>query len=136
MDALRAFEGVDFQWTQNVDSVWQDPRYDIPSLHQRQRQEVLAKVRSMAASADSGSPLGWVFNGPGGVGKTHLLSAIRRDVLGVPASFILVPMIDVRDFWETGLLGFIDAPQRHPFPRGRAAARGRHGLATRHHLPR
>lgn len=112
MDALRAFEAVDFQWTQSLDSVWQDPRYDVPGLHQKERQAVLAKVRSMAASTETGSPLGWVLVGPAGIGKTHLLSAIRREVLGVPASFILVDMNDVREFWETVLLGFIDSLQR------------------------
>lgn len=112
MDALAAFESVDFQWTQNLESVWQDPRYDVPSLHQKQRQAVLAKLRGMAASAETGSPLGWVFVGPAGFGKTHLLSAIRREILGVPATFILVDMSDVREFWETVLLGFIDSLQR------------------------
>lgn len=112
MDALRAFEAVDFQWTQSLDSVWQNPRYDVPALHQKERRAVLTKVRSMAESTETGSPLGWVFVGPAGIGKTHLLSAIRRDVMGIPASFILVDMIDVHDFWETVLLGFIDSLQR------------------------
>ncbi|WP_438014771.1 hypothetical protein WMF18_28270 [Sorangium sp. So ce315] len=112
MDALKAFEAVDFQSTQNLDSVWQDPRYDVPSLHQRGRREVLAKVRSMAESQETGSPLGWVFVGPAGIGKTHMLSAIRREIFKVPASFVLVHMTDVHDFWETVLLGFIDSLQR------------------------
>lgn len=112
MDTLKAFEAVDFQWTQSLDSVWRDSRYDVPSLHRRHRQAVLAKVQSMAESAETGSPLGWVFVGPAGYGKTHLLAAIRREIMRVPASFVLVDMIDVRDFWETVLLGFIDAVQR------------------------
>jgi hypothetical protein len=112
MEPLKAFETVDFQSAQNLDTVWQDPRYDVPALHQKQREALLAKVRAMAESQETGSPLGWVFVGPAGIGKTHLLSTIRRDVLGVPASFVLVDMIDVRDFWETMLLGFIDALQR------------------------
>ncbi|AGP39599.1 hypothetical protein [Sorangium cellulosum] len=112
MDALKAFEAIDFQSTQNLDSVWQDPRYDVPSLHQRGRREVLAKVRSMAESQETGSPLGWVFVGPAGIGKTHMLSAIRREIFKVPASFVLVHMTDVHDFWETVLLGFIDSLQR------------------------
>ncbi|HTN82684.1 MAG TPA: hypothetical protein VL242_03340, partial [Sorangium sp.] len=145
MDALSAFEAVDFQWTQSMDSVWHDPRYDVPSLHQKERQAVLAKVRSMAASTETGSPLGWVFVGPAGIGKTHLLSAIRREVLGVPASFILVDMSDVRDFWETALLGFIDSLQRPADATGRtqaqlvvqhiaAQARGDDGAALTHEL--
>ncbi|WP_437314416.1 helicase HerA domain-containing protein [Sorangium sp. So ce385] len=145
MDALSAFEAVDFQWTQSMDSVWHDPRYDVPSLHQKERQAVLAKVRSMAASTETGSPLGWVFVGPAGIGKTHLLSAIRREVLGVPASFILVDMSDVRDFWETALLGFIDSLQRPAGATDRtqaqlvvqhiaAQARGDDGAALTHEL--
>lgn len=112
MDALSAFEAVDFAWTQHLDSVWQSPRYDVPSLHRKERQAVLARVEAMATSTDTGSPLGWVFVGPAGIGKTHLLSAMRREILGVPASFILVDLLDVRDFWESALLGFIDALQR------------------------
>ncbi len=122
MDALTAFEAVDFQWTQTLDSVWQDPRYDVPSLHQKERRDVLTKLRGMAASIETGSPLGWVFVGPAGFGKTHLLSAIRREVLGIPASFILVDMSDVHDFWETVLLGFIDSLQRPAGPTDRTQA--------------
>lgn len=112
MDALSAFEAVDFVWTQRLDSVWQSPRYDVPSLHLKERQAVLAKVQSMRTSAETGSPLGWVFVGPAGIGKTHLLSGIRREILSVPASFVLVDLLDVHDFWECVLLGFIDALQR------------------------
>lgn len=112
MDALTAFETVDFQSAQTLDSVWQDPRYDVPSLHQKERRDVLTKLRGMSASTETGSPLGWVFVSPAGFGKTHLLSAIRHEVFGIPASFILVDMSDVHDFWETVLLGFIDSLQR------------------------
>lgn len=112
MDALSAFEAVDFEWTQRLDSVWQSPRYDVPSLHQKERQAVLTKVQSMRTSSETGSPLGWVFVGPAGIGKTHLLSGIRREILSVPASFVLVDLLDVHDFWECVLLGFIDALQR------------------------
>ena len=73
MDELGAFEAIDFQWTQSLDSVWQDPRYDVPLLHQKERRAVLAKVRAMAESTETESPLGWVFVGPAGIGKTHLL---------------------------------------------------------------
>src|SRR5690349_7165145 len=112
MDALKALEAVDFQWTQSLDSVWRDSPYDVPSLHQNERRAVLAKVQSMNRSTEMGSPLGWVLVGAAGLGKTHLLSAIRREILSVPASFVLVNMIDVHDFWETVLLGFIDSLQR------------------------
>lgn len=122
MDALTAFEAVDFQSAQTLDSIWQDPRYDVSSLHQKERRDVLSKLRGMAASTETGSPLGWVFVSPAGYGKTHLLSAIRREVLGIPASFILVDMSDVHDFWETVLLGFIDSLQRPAGPTDRTQA--------------
>jgi hypothetical protein len=119
MDELTAFGSVDFQWTQSLDSVWQDLPYDVPSLNRKARLGFVAKLASMAASKETGSQLGWVFVAAAGFGKTHLLSAIRREALDAGASFVLVDMTDVRDFWETVLLGFIESLQKPVDKEGR-----------------
>jgi hypothetical protein len=112
MDELSALESVDFQWTQSLDSVWQDSPYDVPAIHLRARQALLAKLRSMSDGADPGSPLGWVLTGSAGFGKTHLVSSIRREALAAGAGFVLIDMTDVRDFWETVLLGYLESLQK------------------------
>jgi hypothetical protein len=128
MDDLTAFGTVNFQWTQSLDSVWQDSPYDVPSLNRKARLGVVTKLASMAASKDTGSELGWVFVAAAGFGKTHLLSAIRREALGAGASFVLVDMTDVRDFWETVLLGFIESIQKPVDAEGRTQGQ----LAVQH----
>jgi len=132
MDALTAFGSVDFQWTQTLASIWRDSPYDVPSLHHKERQAVMARLASMAASPETDSPLGWVFVAAAGFGKTHLLSAIRREALHVEANFVLVDMTDVRDFWRTVLLGFIDSLQK---PAG-AAGRTQGQLVIQHIVDR
>lgn len=112
MDELSALESVDFQWTQSLDGVWQDSPYDVPAIHLRARQAVLAKVRAMADGTEPGSPLGWVLTGSAGFGKTHLVSSLRREALAAGAGFVLADMTDVRDFWETVLLGYLESLQK------------------------
>lgn len=105
---LKALQSVDFDWTTHIDSIWRDLPYDVPNLQDDLRREAVLRVETLFSNA-AASPLGMVLAGPSGSGKTHLLSLLRRNVLQRGAFFVLVDMTDVRDFWETVLLGYVRA---------------------------
>jgi hypothetical protein len=104
---LQAFGEVDFQWTTHVDSVWVDPSTDIPALQRDARERVSARLARLQLDTRPPSPLGLPLLGTAGSGKTHLLSTIRREAFERGLYFALVDMTDVRDFWETVLLGYL-----------------------------
>ncbi len=110
MDALEALHAVDFDWTLQVDSVWRTPSAHAEALHQDVRHEVLDVFSRIDQS--KANPLGRVIVGPAGAGKTHLLGSLRQEVMAGGGYFILVDMTDVREFWQTVLLGFLDSLER------------------------
>ena len=110
LDALRA---VDFDWALHLDSVWEDSVYHVPELHQSLRDEIVKELElRVGPPASVHSPLGWVIVGAAGSGKTHLLGSLRQEIFAKGAFFILVDMTDVRDFWETVLLGYVNSLQQ------------------------
>ena len=109
-NALNALRKVDFNWATQLQDIWSDPAYDVPDLHGELRQEFVEKIHSMSTGNER-SPLGWFLTGSGGVGKTHLLGAIRREAARQYAGFVLVDMTDVRDFWDVVLQGYLDSLQ-------------------------
>ncbi|HKU39282.1 MAG TPA: ATP-binding protein, partial [Polyangiales bacterium] len=106
-NALAALQSIDFDWTMHIDSIWRDQPYDVPGLQESLRNEALTMLERLFASSSRGSPLGMVLVGPGGSGKTHLLSLLRSAAVNRNAFFVLVDMTDVREFWDTTLLGYI-----------------------------
>lgn len=111
-DSLAAIKAIDFDWTVHLGSVWSDPPFDVPSLHGRLRDEIVDMLDGLNANSQGGSALGWPIVGPGGTGKTHLLSILRREALHRRIGFVLVDMTDVHDFWETVLLGYFNSLQQ------------------------
>ncbi len=116
---LAAMRSVNFDWAVQLDDVWRDPPGDVPELHLSTRQRFAEQLQSMRRSADTQgaqlaadtSPLGWIMIGSGGVGKTHLLGAMRRQSSELRAGFVLVDMTDVSNFWQTVLQGYLDSLQ-------------------------
>ena len=111
-DGMAALQAVDFQWTVHVDSVWSDPEYHVPALHSAIRDEILYELEDMATRKSSGSSLGRVVTGAGGVGKTHLIRTLRMDAAARGAGFVFVDMTGVQDFWSTILQSYLDSLQR------------------------
>jgi hypothetical protein len=109
--ALEPLRSADFDWTTRLASVWDDPAWDVPDLHMDIRRRFVAKLEALIAAPGFASPLGWVINGSGGTGKTHLLGTFRREAARRKAAFVLVDMTDVRDFWATVLQGYIGSLQ-------------------------
>lgn len=113
MKGLAALKLASFDWVMRLDDVWRPSPYDVPELNAHIRQGVLDTCRTLAAT----SPLGWVIVGPAGAGKTHLLAGLRREASSARIYFILVDMTDVKGFWETVLLGYLNSlrePENQP----------------------
>jgi hypothetical protein len=108
---FEAIRIANFDWTTRLASVWDDPAWDVPNLHEEVRRRFVDKLEAITAAEGFASPLGWVINGSGGTGKTHLLGAFRREAARRNAAFVLVDMTDVRDFWATVLQGYIGSLQ-------------------------
>lgn len=108
--ALRALKEANFDSATLIESVWRDSQYDVESLHEEKRQRVINELDRLRASEDQGSPLGLVFVGTKGTGKTHLLSAIRKYAFSKNTRFALADMTAVvQSFWDTVLQGYLNS---------------------------
>jgi ABC-type lipoprotein export system ATPase subunit len=108
MDAmLAALINADFQWTAHIDSIWRDAHADIPELQRESRQQLEIRLSALRRLRTDESPLGLAILGQGGSGKTHLLSVARKESLAHGHFFVLADMTDIREFWETILVGYI-----------------------------
>ncbi len=110
--ALRAFLRVDFDWTMTLTGVWKDHRHHVPELHRQTLESVLETYTRLERASDAENPLGEVVVGPAGAGKTHFLSALRREVTQRGGTFLLADLTDVRDFWDTALQGAVNSLTR------------------------
>jgi hypothetical protein len=112
MTALDAFRSVDFNWTRQLRSIWRDPPYHLPSLHQRPLDEIADYFKIKTADPEPlDEPLGRVIVGPAGYGKTHLIGELRRRVWAMDGWFILLDFIGIKDFWSSVALGFLNSLQ-------------------------
>lgn len=110
---------VNFDWAVQLEDVWRDAPGDVAQLHHTIRQRFAEKLQSMrretepqnGQSAAGSLPLGWILIVSGGVGKTHLLGAMRRQAAELRAGVVLVDMTDVSSFWQAVLQGYLDSLQ-------------------------
>ncbi|MFH1137688.1 MAG: DUF87 domain-containing protein [Pseudomonadota bacterium] len=105
MNGLSALRAADFDWVMRLDDIWRDAVHDVPELNGALRNSILDRLTGL----EEASPLGWVVLGPAGSGKTHLLGGLRQAALRFRAFFIMVDLTDVRDFFDTVLLGFLNS---------------------------
>lgn len=111
---VSVFQKVDFNWVVILRDIWRNLLHDVPEIHASTRRDFsdkLAEMRHNEERGDCTSPLGWIINGHGGSGKTHLLGAMRREAVRQHAAFVLVDMTDIRNFWDTVLQGYLDSLQ-------------------------
>lgn len=111
---LAALKAVNFDWTLSLDSIWQTPAFHNPNLHQYEKQILLNELTKLKEPSHEpyAKPLGRVIAGSPGSGKTAILAELRQHAASLPAFFVLVNMTDIRDFWETVLLGYLESLQR------------------------
>jgi hypothetical protein len=109
---LDAFRTVNFNWTRQLKTIWQDPPYHVPGLHQRVVDSVMNDFISETIDiAPFDEPLGRVIVGPKGAGKTHLIGELRRQVWERQNWFVLLDFIGIKDFWFSVALGFLNSLQ-------------------------
>lgn len=112
MNELDVFRSVDFNWTRQLRSIWRDPPYHVPSLHQERLNEIVDYFAKKTRESDpADEPLGYVIVGPAGYGKTHLIGELRRRVWHMDGWFILLDFVGVKDFWSSVALGFLNSLQ-------------------------
>lgn len=109
--ALDAIRHIDFDWCVRLSDVWLDATSDEPLLHSHQRARLCERLDDLMKQAES--PFSLPIIGEGGSGKTHLLSFLRQQTLKRNATFVLVDMTDVQDFWVTTLQGYVDSLQHN-----------------------
>src|SRR5688572_12275965 len=112
MDALEAFRSVEFDWTRQLKSIWRDPPYHLPSLHQGQLDDLVNYFDRKTRDPDpDNEPLGRVIVAPAGYGKTHLMGELRRRSWKMNGWFVLLDFIGIKDFWSSVALGFLNSLQ-------------------------
>jgi DNA helicase HerA-like ATPase len=109
--ALRALQAANFDGTMHIRSVWRDSLFDVDSLHEKERQQIIREVDRLKASEETNSPLGIVLVGAAGTGKTHLLNAMRKYAFSQQVGFVLVDMTGVKDFEKSVLQGYVSSLQ-------------------------
>ncbi|WP_231710985.1 ATP-binding protein [Xanthobacter dioxanivorans] len=114
MSGLAAFNGVSFDWTRQLRSIWRDPLHHVPALHGRCIGDILTYFDTKTAERDPDpEPLGCVVVGPAGYGKTHLIGGLRQGVWERDGWFVLLDLVGVKDFWSSVALGFVNSLQVH-----------------------
>lgn len=109
---LEAFRSVNFDWTRQLKSVWWDPAYHVPSLHEAVIDDLISYFKARTRDTClTGEPLGRVIVGPAGYGKTHLIGELRRRTWSMGSWFILLDFIGIKDFWSSVALGFLNSLQ-------------------------
>lgn len=106
LDALRK---ADFNWVVHPDLVWDDEHPDTPGLHGDVCDEIIESASALKGAMPG---LGRLLLGPAGMGKTHLLAMLRRRAAREGLTFVMADLTDVRDFFETVLLGFVVSLQQ------------------------
>ena len=104
-DALDALRRVNFDWVRTLDSVWLDAEPTgapnealIPGL-----------VAALNAQEQGSRPRGRVLVGEPGIGKTHLVGQIRREVWESGGWFVLLDVLGLTDFWRSAALSYLTA---------------------------
>ncbi|EOD64801.1 ATP-binding protein [Amycolatopsis vancoresmycina] len=99
MDELRALATLSFDWADTPDHVWHDSPYHVDGLHGDALAAINAGIRD-ASGSEGPSPIGLVLRGLKGVGKTHLLGLVRRQVHRARGYFFLDDVTAGDAFWE------------------------------------
>jgi hypothetical protein len=109
---LEAFRSAKFDWTRQLRSVWRDPTYHVPLVHQDRLEDLLQYFDDNTRDPNpDDEPLGRVIVGPAGYGKTHLIGELRRRISTIGGWFVLLDFIGIKDFWSSVALGFLNSLQ-------------------------
>ncbi|MDR2349040.1 MAG: ATP-binding protein [Deltaproteobacteria bacterium] len=105
---LNALKLADFGWVKNAEDVWTPSEHDVPALHREAEIDFSLELVRLIKNGDNDfSPPGLVVSGPGGSGKTHLLSRFARIAIQNGAFFLMADLSGVGDLMETVLEGAV-----------------------------
>ncbi|MFG1479809.1 DUF87 domain-containing protein [Xanthobacter sp. V4C-4] len=125
---LAALQEHRFDWVHSLDSVWTDSRLHVDALHAAERARILTAFgdaeKSLEHAPATGSPPGLFLVGGKGLGKTHLLGSVRREVWQRGGYFFLVELLDGQAFWQCVVNAYATGLVRE-LPRGRRQAGSR-----------
>lgn len=111
-EALDAYRKVNFDWTQQLKSVWIDAGNDF-ALHELTLKEIVEEILDYDQSPKGGpaSPaqVGKLFVGPAGIGKTHLVGQLRQEIWKRGGWFVLLDIIGIKEFWSTTALSYLQS---------------------------
>ncbi len=113
-DALDALRRVNFDWVRTLDSVW----LDAEPTGAPNEALILGLVDALHAQEPGSRPRGRVLVGEPGIGKTHLVGQIRREVWHSGGWFVLLDVLGLTDFWRSAALSYLTALMQ-PMPDGR-----------------
>ncbi|MEU5258897.1 DUF87 domain-containing protein [Amycolatopsis sp. NPDC021455] len=99
MDELQALATLSFDWADTPDHIWRDSPYHVDGLHADALAAIDTGIRD-ATISDGPSPIGLVLRGLKGVGKTHLLGLVRRQVHRSRGYFFLDDVTAAEAFWD------------------------------------
>ncbi|WP_018681512.1 ATP-binding protein [Actinokineospora enzanensis] len=99
IEDLAALATLRLDWADTPDHIWRDSPYHVDGLHLEALGAVDVGIRDATAS-DGPSPIGLVLQGQKGVGKTHLLGLVRRQVYRAGGYFFLDDITAGDSFWE------------------------------------
>jgi hypothetical protein len=113
---LRALREVQFNWALMEEDVWEPSPFHVDGLHDGVKHDVTGAIDS-AGRSNGPNPIGLVFEGEKGAGKTHMLGWAREQVQRRDGYFFLVGLHEGTSFWDNVLLGVLDGLLR-PTPSG------------------
>ncbi|MGY2051958.1 helicase HerA domain-containing protein [Methylobacterium sp. JK268] len=115
-DALDALRRVDFDWVRTLDSVWTDTGEE-PGPNSHLAAEIARDLVARARTSDD-RLAGRVLVGQSGIGKTHLVGEMRREIWRAGGWFVLLDVLGLADFWRSTALSYLTA-LLHEMPDGR-----------------
>src|SRR5262245_1611920 len=110
----RALQELRFEWAPMQEDVWAGPDVHVEGLNGAAADGIMVAFRT-AKLSPAANPLGIVLEGQPGVGKTHLLSWIRRRVQEESGYFFLLG-VPQGNFWDCLIQALLDGFAR---PAGR-----------------
>jgi hypothetical protein len=93
-----ALAAIRFNWDETPEHIWSASPYHVDGLHERIEQRIRRGIQDADWSTGP-SPIGLVLQGQKGVGKTHLVGWVRREVQRQKGYFFLVALNSGDSFW-------------------------------------
>jgi len=105
-NALEALRAVNFDWVRSLDSIWSDEDPTSGGPNDALVDEIVTQFFRKTQSVIE-RPRGGVLIGQSGIGKTHLVSLLRRKVWQSGGWFVLLDVLGLTDFWRSAALSFL-----------------------------